>query len=136
MEGRNGRATSERQGDHRDRRRHRLVHVNQVEALALEHALQARVDSGSEDDVGQRVVGRHDHRATDRNHALGRRIVAAAARVEDAREPAGRIAADDRPGLDPELAQRDSLVLGVLQHASPVRPRIGHDNPDLHRVEP
>src|SRR3954452_12629489 len=58
--------------------------------------------------------------------------MATAARVEEARELAGRVVPHQHLDLMPAPAERGRLVLGVLDHAAPVRPRERHDDPDLH----
>ena len=50
----------------------------------------------AEDDVRQRAVRGHDHRAADRDHVGRRLAVAAVPRVEHARELSGRVVAHDR----------------------------------------
>jgi hypothetical protein len=51
-----------------DRRRQRLMHMEDVELLALERGPHAEERARAEDDVRQRSVRRHDHRAADRDH--------------------------------------------------------------------
>ena len=82
-------------GDAR-RRRHRLVQVQDVEALALERRADAEDRARAEDDVRERAVRGHDHRAADRDHVRRRVAVAAVPRVQHARELAGRVVAHDR----------------------------------------
>ena len=118
-----------------DRRSHRLVQVEDVEAFLLEHTADARHRRRAEDDVGQAVVRGHDHRAADGND-VGRRLpVPPEPRMQDAREAPRRVIAHDRSGLDPELAERLCLQLGVLDHGSPERPGVRDDDPDLHGPE-
>ena len=93
----------------------------------------ARNRARAEDDVRQRSVRRHDHRAPDRDH-VGRRIaVPPVARMQHARELTGRIVAHDRLHLDAPRAERFRLELGVLDDGAPEGPRVRHDDPDLHR---
>ena len=87
--GRRTRGTSRRSGSARrderreaDRRRHRLVQVEHVEALALERAPDPEVRARREHDVRQRAVRRHDHRAPDRDDV--RRAARRGARPEGA----------------------------------------------------
>ena len=64
--------------------------------------LDADEGARAEDEVRQRAVRGHDHRATDRDHVGRRLAVAAGARVQHARELAGRIVAHERARLDAE----------------------------------
>ena len=65
-----------------DRRRHRLVQMENVEALPLEDPADARDRRWTQDDVRQRVVGGDDHRPSDGNDVGRRLAVAAEARVQ------------------------------------------------------
>jgi hypothetical protein len=113
-------------------RRHRFVQVENVEALALERPPDAEEGARREDDVRQRPVRRHDHRAADRDH-LGRRVaVPADAGMQGARELAGRVVAHDQSYVVAPLSQRRRLQLGVLDDGTPERPRERHDDADLH----
>src|SRR5439155_1582393 len=76
-----------------DRRRHRLVQVQDVEPLARERLLDAEDRPRTEDDVRQRAVRRHDHRAADGDDLRRRIPVPAVPWVQDARELAGRVVA-------------------------------------------
>ena len=58
--------------------------------------------------------------------------LAALLRVEEVGEAAGRVVSHDDLRVDSQRLQRTRLVVGVLLHASPERPRIGDDDPDLH----
>ena len=71
-----------------------------VELLARERLPDARDRARAEDDVRQRAVRRHDHRAADRDHVRRRIAVAAVPRMQHARELAGRVVAHDRLHLD------------------------------------
>ena len=82
----------------------------------------------AEDDVRERAVRRHDHRAADRDHVGRRRAVAAVTRVQHARELPGRVVAHDRLHLAAERAERLRLELGVLDDAAPEGPRVRNDD--------
>jgi len=133
VEGRDDRAAGRRHHRGADHRGHRLVKVHHVEALALEHALDLRHGAGAEHDIRQRAVRGHDHRAADRDHVTRWLAVAPVPRVQHPGEAPRRVVADDRPRLDPEPLQRVGLELGVLEHGSPVGPRVRDDYADLHR---
>ena len=118
---------------HADPRRHRLVQVDDVEALlARARAAADRQHSRREHDVRQRAVRRDDHRPADRDDVVRRLAVAPVPRVQRPRERPRRVVADDRPRLDAEPAQRLRLELRVLVDCAPERPREGHDDADLH----
>ena len=68
-------------------------------------------------------------------HVLRRRAVPAEARMEHVRERAGRVVAHHEPGVDAELPQREQLLLRVVDDAAPERPRVRHDDGDLHRAQ-
>ena len=112
---------SRRQGEHRDarHRRHRLVEVEHLEALLLEHALDPEDGAGAEDDVRQRAVRGHDHRAPDRDHVRRRVAVAADPGVEGARELTRRVVTHHQPYLVPTRLERFGLELGVLDDGAP-----------------
>ena len=112
---------SRRQGEHRDarHRRHRLVEVEHVEALLLEHALDPEDGARAEDDVRQRAVRGHDHGAPDRDHVRRRVAVAADPGVEGARELTRRVVAHHQPYLVPTRLERFGLELGVLDDGAP-----------------
>ena len=96
VERRDGRPAPQRDGGDADRGRHRLVHVDHVEALALEDPLDAPRRRRAEHDVRQRAVRRDDHGAPDGEHVLRRIRVPAEARMQHVRERAGRIVARSR----------------------------------------
>src|SRR5581483_6857046 len=100
----------------------------------LENATDPERRGGAEDDVRQRAVRRHDHRPADRNDLGRRRAVPAVARVQGAREGAGRVVADDDPRLDSTLLERLGLQLRVLVDGPPEGPGERHDDADLHPV--
>ena len=115
-------------------RRHRLVQVQHVEPLALEHLLHARDRARAEHDVRQRAVGGDDHRAPDRDHVRRRLAVPPVPRMQHAREAPGRVVADHGARLDPVALQRGRLQLGVLGDGAPVGPGVRDDDADLHRA--
>ena len=86
--GRDGRLRQRQDGD-ADRGRHRLVEVEHVEALPLEHAPDPEERARAEHDVRQGAVRRDDHRPADGDHVRRRVAVPAYARVERARERPG-----------------------------------------------
>ena len=112
---------SRRQGEHRDarHRRHRLVEVEHVELLLLEHALDPEDGARAEDDVRERAVRGHDHRAPDRDHVRRRVAVAADPGVEGARELTRRVVTHHQPYLVPTRLERFGLELGVLDDGAP-----------------
>src|SRR5581483_4957514 len=63
-----------------------------------------------------------------------RRAVPTVARVQGAREGAGRVVADDDPRLDSTLLERLGLQLRVLVDGPPEGPGERHDDADLHPV--
>jgi hypothetical protein len=73
------------------------VQVQDVEALALEHAADPEERAWREHDVRQRPVRGHDHGAPDRDHLRRRVAVPAHARVQRTGELAGRVVAHDQP---------------------------------------
>ena len=99
--------------------RHRLVEVEHVEALLLEHALDPEDGARAEDDVRQRAVRGHDHRAPDRDHVRRRVAVAADPGVEGARELTRRVVTHHQPYLVPTRLERLGLELGVLDDGAP-----------------
>ena len=103
-----------------------------VELLVLEDAAHAPDRARREHDVRQRAVRRHDDRAADGDDPLRQLAVTAAARVQEARQLSRRVVAHQDLHVVAAAAQRGGLVLGVLDHPSPVRPREGNDDPDLH----
>ena len=135
VKGRDDRNLGQRKGCNTDRRGHRLVQVQYVEAFARERTRNAPDGPWREDDVRQRPVCGHDDRAADGNDVRRRCVVAAEPRVENAREAAGRVVADDRARVDAVPAQRVGLELGVLDHRPPEGPRIGDDDAHLHAAE-
>ena len=133
VERRDDRNACERQGRDADRRRHRLVQVQDIEALALERAFDRRYGARREDDVRERAVRRHDHGPPDRNHVRRWMPVAAEPRVQHARKAARRVVAHDRARLEAPPLQGVGLELHVLDDRSPERPRVRGDDADLHR---
>ena len=123
-----------RHREHRDagHRRHRLVQVEHVEALPLEHAPDPEDRPRAEDDVRQRPVRGHDHRPADRDHVRGRVAVAADPGVQGARELTGWVVAHHQPHLVPARLERLGLQLGMLDDRAPERPRERHHDADLH----
>ena len=118
-------------GDAR-RRRHRLVQVEDVEALPREHTPDPRDRARAEDDVRQRPVRGHDHRPADRDHLRRRVPVPADTRVQDARELAGRIVAHDQAHVVAELAQGGGLQLRMLHDRAPEGPGERDDDAHFH----
>ena len=92
-----------------DRRRHRLVQVEHVEALALERPRRSEVRPRREHDVRKRPVRGDDHRAPDRDHVRRRLAVAADARVQHPRELARRVVSHDQAHVVTELFERRRL---------------------------
>ena len=127
-----------REREHRDadRRGHRLVQMEDVEPLALEHAPDAEERARAEDDVGERAVRGHDHGAADGDHVRRRGAVAPDTRVERARELPGRIVAHHEPHVVAARLERRCLELCVLDDRPPERPRERHDDADLHVGKP
>ena len=80
-----------------DRRRHRLVEVEHVEPLALEHAPDPEERARAEDDVRQRAVRGDDHRPPDGDHVRRRVAVAADPGVERTRELARGVVPHHEP---------------------------------------
>ena len=130
--GRDDRLLREREDGDADGRGHRLVEVEHVEPLALEHAPDAEDRPRAEHDVGQRAVRRDDHRAADGDDVRRRVAVTADARVERTGELAGRIVAHHQPDVVPTGLERGGLKLRVLDDRPPERPRERHDDADLH----
>ena len=93
--GRRDPAAGERERGDADRRRHRLVEMDDVEALLVEHRAHPADRPRREHDVRERAVRGYDDRAPDGDDPLGKLAVAAAARVEEARHVPGRIVAHD-----------------------------------------
>ena len=71
VERRDGRPVPEGERRRAEHRGERLVHVEEVEALARERPAQLRQRARAEDEVRERAVARHDHRAAERDHARG-----------------------------------------------------------------
>ena len=117
---------------HADPRRHRLVQVEDVEALLRERPPQTTRHPRREHDVRQRAVRGHDHRSPHGNDVVRRLTVPPVPRVQRPRERPRRVVADDRPRLDAQLAERLRLELRMLVDGSPERPGEGHDDADLH----
>ena len=126
------RAVPERERRDARNRRHRLVQVQDVEPLALEDPADPEEAARAQDDVRQRPVRRHDHRAPDRQDVRRRLVVPPVARVQRAREVPRRVVADQRAGLEAEPPQRLRLELGVLDDSAPERPAVRDDDADLH----
>src|SRR3954447_21778217 len=80
----------------------------------------------------ERPIRRNDHRAPDGNHVRRRAPVTPKARMQDAREAAGRIVSHDRPRLDAARLERLRLQLDVLDDRSPEGPRVRRHDADLH----
>jgi hypothetical protein len=122
MERADERRASHRQRPRADHRGHRLVQVEDVEAVRGEDAAQPHDRPRAQDDVRQRSVRRHDDRAADRYDVVRRRLVPAGAGMQHPRErPRGIVTAQD-PGVVAELDQRPRLMIRVLDHAAPERP--------------
>src|SRR5581483_4032758 len=113
-------------------RRHRLVQVQDVESLALEHLADAEDRPRAEDHVGKRSIRRQDHRAADRNDVGRRGPGAPGARMKRAGELPGRVVAHDRLDLAALAAQCFRLELRVLDDGPPERPRVRNDDAHLH----
>ena len=75
-------------------------------SLPLEHPPDPEDRAGAEDDVRQRAVRGHDHRASDRDHVGGRVAVAADSGVQGARELTGWVVAHHQPHLVPARLER------------------------------
>jgi hypothetical protein len=116
------RAAPRRERRDADRRGHRLVHVDHVEPAALEDALHAQRRGWAEDDVGQRAVRGNDHRAADRQHVRRRIHVPAEPGMQDVRERARRVVPHHQPRIHAEGAQREQLLLRVVDDAAPKGP--------------
>src|SRR5581483_2434745 len=102
----------------REERHERLVVVDDVELLALEHARHQPLEAQRERDAADAAVERHRHRATDLDHVLRRRVVAPGCR--------------DDAHLVSEAAEL--LVALADVRVRPARARIGvrTDDADLH----
>src|SRR5215217_2605682 len=135
MERRHHWHAGERERGDADRRRDRLVQVQDVKPLLLEHAPDPRNRGGAEDDVRERVVRRDDHRASNRDHVRGRRSVPAETRVQNAREAPRRVVPHDRARLHAQLPEGLRLQLRVLDHRAPEGPRVRDDDPDFHGAQ-
>ena len=135
VEGRDGRPIPERERGRAEHRRERLVHVDEVEALAGERTAELHQRVRAQHEVRERAVAGHDHGPAERDHTVGRRPGPSGARVKDAAERAGRIVPDQQARLDPHLGERACLRLGVVDDAAAERPRVGDDDPDLHPGE-
>src|SRR5262249_32046816 len=122
----------ERQRGDADRRRHRLVQVDDVELLELERPAYRRHRARRQHDVGKRTVCRNDHRAADRNDVRRWMTVPPEPWVQNPREAAGRVVTHDRPRLDPACLQRLRLQPDLLDARAPERPRVRRDDADLH----
>ena len=109
MERRDERRAGEDERRSTDRGRHRLVQMEHVETLALEHAADPAEGTGREDDVRQRAVRRHDDRAPHRYDVRRRLVVAPDARVQHARELPRRVVAHDEPYVVAERLERGRL---------------------------
>ncbi len=91
VEGRDERAARADERRQADRRRHRLVEVQHVEALALERTHRPEVRTRREHDVRKRSVCGDDDGASHGDDVRGRLPMAPDARVQHARELARRI---------------------------------------------
>ena len=136
VERRDERAACADEGGQADRRRHRLVQMEHVEALALERAHGPEERARREHDVRERAVRGHDHRAPHRDDVVRRLAVAPDARVQDPGELARRVVAHHQAHVVAELLERRCLQLRVLDDRTPERPRERDDDPDLHEREP
>ena len=136
MPGRDDRALGVGERRDADDRRHRLVQVEQVELLLGQRVADPEHRARREDDVRERAVRRHDDGAADRDDPGGQVAVPTGARMQEPREPAGRIVPHQDLDVVPAVAQRGRLVLGVLDDPAPVRPRERDDDPDLHARAP
>ena len=116
-----------------DRRRHRLVQVEDVEALSLERADDPKVRAGRQHDVRERAVRRNDHGTADGYHVRRRIPVTADARVQDARELTRWVVAHDQAHVVATLLECRRLQLRMLDDRAPERPRERDDDPDLQR---
>ena len=115
-----------------DGRCHRFVQMDEIELLPARIRLDASDRARREHDVRQRAVRRHDDRAADRDDSLGQRRVPPRSRVEESREPAGRIVAHEDLNIVAAPPERIGLMLAVFDDTAPVRPRERDDDPDLH----
>ena len=132
VERRDRRPVPEGERGRAEHRRERLVHVDEVEALAGERTAHLRHRVRAQHEVRERAVAGDDHRAAERDHAGRRWARPALPRVEDAAERAGRVVADQQAGLDPGRLERATLRVGVVDDAAAERPRIRDDDADLH----
>lgn len=132
MPGRHDRALRKRECGDAQGRGHRLVQVDQVEALLAEDVADTEDAARREDDVRQGAVRRHDHRPADGDDP-GREIaVAARARMEKPRGAARRIVTHENRDIVTACPEGRRLILRVLDHPTPVGPRERDDDPDLH----
>ena len=130
---RDDRALRERERRDADRRRHRLVQVDDVEALLAQHVADAADRARREDDVRQRAVRRARRPSGRPGSISGGRSPWRPVRGWRRRvSRPGRVVAHQDLHLVAARAQRGRLVLGVLDDAAPVRPRERHDDADLH----
>ena len=134
--GRDDRGGRDREDGDADRRGHRLVQVEEIESLALEHAPDAEERARAEDDVRQRAVRGDDHRAADGDDVRRGLAMTTHPWMEDARELARRVVAHHQPDLVPARLEGPCLELGVLDDRPPERPRERHDDADLHLANP
>ena len=116
-------------GRHREHRdaghgRHRLVQVEHVEALPLEHPPDPEDRARAEDDVRQRAVRGHDHRPADRDHVRRRVAVPADAGVEGARELTG----GSLPITSRTSCPRASSASACSSACSTTAPQNDHEN--------
>ncbi len=118
--------------ERRENRRQRLMDVDDVEALALPDPAHPHHGLRAEDDVRKRGVGRDDDRSPDGDDVVGRPRVPPLLRMEQPRQPPGRVVAHDDPDVVAEPLQRARLMIRVLLDSAPERPGVGDDDPDLH----
>ena len=130
--GDNRRTVGDREGKRGEQRRERLVHMQHVELFLLENRPRAEHGPRAQDDIGERSVGGDDHRAPHRDDVVGRRVMAARARMKKLRQPAGWIVTDEDAGVDAQRAKRACLMVGVVHNAAPEGPGERYDDANFH----